>query len=168
METHFFMGRDPQENFGRKILALVYKFSLNLFCQINLEKIQKTNFMLNTTAYWLVLNQKRDATQLGIHTLLRQEFNRYIYPVAFILSFTLMYFFINKLVYYITSGPYIMSLCIRKHQMKAKSKMKNKMKTNDDKTETVIMLKNDGEGDESEKSNSLMILLDTNVDEKKK
>ena len=113
--------------------------------------------MINTTAYWLELDRKRATTQQGIHTLLRQEPNQYIYPLAFVLTFALMYTLINKIVYYVTSGPFVMQLCINKYKLKSKSKSnKNKNK-----------IKNKEEAQDMITSSTMMILLNDDDDDDK-
>ena len=83
--------------------------------------------MLNETAFTLASwAYSRAHVTSGIHVTLNKDLNRFIYPVAFILSFALFYFLVNKLVYRLTSNDYIHNLAIQKYKQK---KRQNKQKS---------------------------------------
>jgi hypothetical protein len=64
--------------------------------------------------------KRRAELQTGIHCTLRNGFNRFSYVFGFIIIFSIMYHFINKLVYRLTDNQYIKHLCIQKYELKNK------------------------------------------------
>ena len=78
--------------------------------------------MINTTTFLEDLFNKREAYQTGVHHILVRDYNRYVYPIAFILGFGILNAIINKIVYYKTDTYQFYSLCIKKYNLKQTQK----------------------------------------------
>ena len=103
--------------------------------------------MINVTSYLNELGDNRNKIDTGIHPILRMGYNRYVYAVAFTLSFALMYFLINKIVYFLTENDYIYELCVQKYKLKNRSKKSSKIVLNETSSHSILINK-----DEIEKS----------------
>ena len=102
--------------------------------------------MINITAYLDDLAQQRAAYKSGVHHILVADYNRFVYPIAFILSFALMYSIINKIVYYKTNTSYYYNLCINKYNLKQIIKHSKRLekfqKDESEKNDAVVLLEN--------------------------
>ena len=74
------------------------------------------------------LSKNRTLIDTGIHPILRMGFNRYVYAAGFTFSFAIMYFLINKVVYYLTENDHIHDLCVQKYKLKNRDKKFRKIK----------------------------------------
>lgn len=112
--------------------------------------------MLNETAFTLASwTYCRAHTTSGIHVTLNQGYNRFIYPIAFILSFSVCNYIIGKLVYQLTANDYIYSLVIQKYKRKQKfKKPAQDIESQNDTIDTMVLIEdknncedNNGEND---------------------
>ena len=115
--------------------------------------------MINTTTFLKDLFNKRDAYQTGVHHILVRDYNRYVYPIAFILGFGILNAIINKIVYYKTDTSQYYNLCINKYNLKQTqkhSKRKNEFNKGasgiGDDISSVILLADEAEEEANEQS----------------
>ena len=91
------------------------------------------------------INSERSLMKNGIHQFLIKDYNRYAYPLAISLSFAVVYYIINKIVYRITDNEHVHNICIQKYKLK----LSKSQKITTDSNERLVLI----DDEKKEKSN---------------